>query len=71
VAVALREATREAAGPSVFNLVLECFQGGRGASRRQRLIWDGLWGSVGATILALGGGIGWMLWQDRGAKGRP
>jgi protein SCO1/2 len=65
VAAALREAGQGKIGASVFDLVVECFQGGRGASRKERLIWDGLWIAVGLTVAGLGGGIGWMLWQER------
>jgi len=64
IAAALRRARRGETGPTIFNLVLECFQGGRGASRKERLIWDGLWAAVALTVLAVGGGIGWMLWTE-------
>ena len=69
IAGAIREARHGAVGSSVFNLVLECFQGGRGASRKERWIWDGLWAAVAATVAAVGGGIGWMLWQERRGRG--
>jgi len=69
IASAIRDAQRGAVGSSVFNLVLECFQGGRGASRKERLIWSGLWAAVAATVAAVGGGIGWMLWNERRGRG--
>lgn len=62
---ALRAAGRGRVGPSVFNLILECFHGGADASPRERLIWDGLWTGVLLTVLGLGGGIGWMLREER------
>lgn len=65
VATALRAAGRGDVGPSVFNLILQCFRGGPDASPRERLIWDGLWSAVLLTVLALGGGIGWMLLDER------
>ncbi len=68
MAAALRTAGEGRVGSSIFNLVLECFQGGRGASRKQRLIWDGLWASVGLTVLGLGTGIGWMLHTERSTR---
>lgn len=70
MAAALRTAGSGGVGDSVFNLVLECFHGGRGASRKQRLIWDGLWAAVGLTVLGLGAGIGWML-RAEGQTRRP
>jgi len=70
MAAALRTAGEGGVGTSIYNLVLECFQGGRGASRKERLIWDGLWAAVVLTLVGLGGGIAWMLRAERQTR-RP
>lgn len=70
VADALGRAGRGETGAPVFNLVLECFRGDFITGRYGRLIWRALQVAVGLTVLALFGGIGWMLRQERAAARR-
>jgi protein SCO1/2 len=70
MAAALRQAAANETGESVFSLLFVCFQGGAAPSQYSRLIWIALWTAVGATVLAVFGGIGWLLRQERrGAAG--
>jgi protein SCO1/2 len=65
VADALERAGRGETGQPVFNLVLECFRGDFITGRYGRLIWRALQAAVGLTVIAVFGGIGWMLRQER------
>ena len=65
VAAALRRAAAGKTGESVYDLVLLCFRGEGIGGRYGELIWRVLGASVALTVLGLGGGVGWMLWQER------
>ena len=67
IAAALERAGRGETGRPAYDLVLECFRGDFIAGRYGRLIWRVLEASVTLTVLALFGGIGWMLRQERAA----
>ena len=64
-AAALRRAAAGRTGEPVFNLILECFRGDGFAGRYGPLIWRILEGAVGLTVVAVFGGIGWLLWRER------
>jgi protein SCO1/2 len=70
MADALERAGRGETGQPIFNLVLECFRGDFVAGTYGRLIWHVLQAAVALTLLAVFGGIGWMLRQERAAR-RP
>ena len=70
VAAALDRAAQGKTGQPVFNLVLECFRGDFITGRYGRAIWRTLQVAVALTVLALFGGNGWMLRQERAAP-RP
>ncbi len=65
VAAALDDAAAEKTGERVFDLVLRCFRGEGIGGRYGRIIWAILSVAVGTTVVALAGGIGGMLWQER------
>jgi protein SCO1 len=65
VASSLRRAAQEKTGDTVFDLLLLCFHGEGIGGRYGALIWRVLATSVVLTVVALAGGVGWMLWQER------
>lgn len=65
LATALRQAAANETGTSVFSLLFVCFQGGSAQGQYSRLVWIALWTGVAATLVAVFGGIGWMLRQER------
>jgi protein SCO1 len=65
LATALRQAAANETGDSVFSLLFVCFQGGAAQGQYSRLVWIALWTGVAATLVAVFGGIGWMLRQER------
>ena len=70
MADALGRAGRGETGKPIFNLVLECFRGDFVAGPHGRAIWRTLQIAVALTVIAVFGGIGWMLRQERAAP-RP
>jgi protein SCO1/2 len=68
LATALKQAAANETGPSVFSLLFVCFQGGASQGQYSRLVWIALWAGVGLTLVAVFGGIGWMLRQERRAS---
>lgn len=65
VAQAIKQAGDGGIGQAVYDLLLLCFRGDGISGRYGTLIWRVLTVAVVATILALGGGIGWMLREER------
>lgn len=65
VARAINDAARNRSGSRVLDLLLLCFRGEGGGGRYTAVITRVLAGAVLATVLALGGGIAWMLRQER------
>ena len=65
VAQAINLAARGETGHTVYDLLLLCFRGDGISGRYGPLIWRVLTVAVAGTILALGGGIGWMLRNER------
>ena len=70
VAAALERAADNRTGVSVYNLLLLCLQGGGPAGRYGRLIWTVLSISVGLTVVAVFGGIGWALYRESKTRAR-
>jgi protein SCO1/2 len=70
IAAALRRAGEGKAGEPVFDLVLECFRGDGITGRYGRWAWRALQGGVALTLIALFGGIGWMLREEFQGRGR-
>lgn len=73
IAEALAKARKNGLGEKVADFALACFRGDGVGGRYGRIIWAGLAGGVATTVLALGLGVGRMLWQERqirpGARG--
>ncbi|HTL66052.1 MAG TPA: SCO family protein [Lacunisphaera sp.] len=69
LATALERAGKGKTGESVFNLLLVCARGLGVSGRYGRLIWDVLGVAVGLTVVALFGGIAWMLRAERRRSG--
>jgi protein SCO1/2 len=67
VAAALHRAAEGKTGDSVYDLLLLCFRGDAIGGRYGALIWRVLEVSVALTVIALFGGVGWMLYQERRA----
>lgn len=65
VAQAINRAAQGGTGHAVYDLLLLCFRGDGINGRYGPLIWRVLTVAVIGTILALGGGIGWMLRNER------
>jgi protein SCO1/2 len=65
MASAIRRAAANKTGSSVFSLLFVCFQGGSPEGRYGSLIWTALSVSVALTLIAVFGGIAWMLRQER------
>lgn len=65
VASALQRAAGGKTGESVYDLLLLCFHGGAIGGRYGVIIWRTLTVAVVLTVIALFGGIGWMLYQER------
>jgi protein SCO1/2 len=65
IATALERAAQGETGKPAFNLLLACARGLGIAGRHGALIWGALTAGVLATIAAVFGGIGWMLWAER------
>jgi protein SCO1 len=70
VAAAIRRAGEGKMGEPVFDLVLECFRGDGITGKYARWAWRALQGGVVLTLLAVFGGIGWMLHEEFGRRGR-
>jgi len=72
VAAALERAGHGETGRTVYELLLICCRGDWIGGRYGPLIWRILLVSVVLTVAVLGGGIGWMLHEERrGAGARP
>lgn len=67
IAEALAKARRNGLGERVADFALACFRGDGVGGRYGRVIWAGLACGVATTVLALGFGVGRMLWQERRA----
>jgi protein SCO1/2 len=70
VAQSLARAANGQTGQSVVDLLLLCFRGGVIGGRYGAIIWRTLSMAVVLTVLALAGGIAWMLrneWRTRAA----
>jgi len=67
VAAAIGRAGRNGIGQKVADLLLVCFRGGAIGGRYGPLIWRTLEAAVALTVVALGTGIGWMLWCEKKA----
>jgi protein SCO1 len=65
MASAIRRAAANKTGSSVFSLLFVCFQGGSPEGRYGGLIWTALSVSVALTVIAVFGGIVWMLREER------
>jgi protein SCO1/2 len=65
MAPALRRAAANQTGTSVFSLLFVCFQGGSPEGRYGALIWMILSVSVALTVVAVFGGIFWMVRSER------
>jgi protein SCO1 len=68
LAQALTQAQKGNAGSRTLELLLLCFRGEEMSGRYGTLIWRVLGGAVALTVIALAGGIGWMLRQERCAS---
>jgi protein SCO1/2 len=69
VAAALRRASEGRLGTPIENLLLRCFRGEAIGGRYGTLIWRTLGASVFLTVIVVAGGVGWMLRQERRARG--
>ncbi len=65
VAAALARARDGGIGQKVADFLLVCFRGDGIGGRYGVIIWRTLGTAVTLTVLALGGGIGAMLWSER------
>lgn len=65
VAQAIKRANEGGTGHAVFDLLLLCFRGDGISGRYGAIIWRILSVAVLGTVLALGGGIAWMLRNER------
>jgi protein SCO1/2 len=70
IAESLARARRNGLGQKVADFALACFRGDGIGGRYGRVIWAGLSCGVAGTVLALGFGVGRMLWQERRALRR-
>jgi protein SCO1 len=70
VASALRLASENKTGRSVFSLLFICFEGGSPQGEYGRLIWIILSVSVALTVGGVFGGIAWMLRAEHLARSR-
>lgn len=71
VAAALDRAAAGKTGRSIYELLLLCFRGDAIGGRYGVIIWRTLAVAVALTIIALFGGISWMLYQEhRGSSAR-
>ncbi len=68
IADALSKARRNGLGEKVADFALACFRGDGIGGRYGRISWLGLACGVTGTVLALGLGVGRMLWQERRAR---
>ncbi|HWA11045.1 MAG TPA: SCO family protein [Opitutaceae bacterium] len=57
-------------GEKTADLLIACFRGDGISGRYGKIIWRTLGVAVGLTVVALGAGIGGMLWSERRAR-RP
>lgn len=65
IAEALAKARKNGLGEKVADFALACFRGDGIGGRYGRVIWAGLACGVATTVLALGFGVGRMLWRER------
>jgi protein SCO1/2 len=65
VAAALARARDGGIGQKVADFLLVCFRGDGIGGRYGVIIWRTLGTAVALTVLAVGGGIGTMLWSER------
>lgn len=70
VAGAINDAGSNGVGRAVFDLLLLCFRGDGIGGRYGAIIWRVLTIAVVCTVLALGGGVGWMLREERRGMSR-
>lgn len=70
MAAAISRAGRRGIGAEVADFALACFRGEGVTGRYGLIIWRTLGVAVALTVLAVGGGIGWMLWTERRAQKR-
>jgi protein SCO1/2 len=68
MATAIRRAAENKTGTSVFSLLFVCFQGGSPEGQYGAIIWRALSASVALTVMAVFGGIAWMLRSERRAR---
>jgi protein SCO1 len=68
MAAAVRRASENKTGASVFNLLFVCFEGGSPKGPYEGIIWAMLAAGVAITIVVVFGGIAWMLRSE--LKGR-
>ncbi|MGH7997657.1 MAG: SCO family protein, partial [Opitutaceae bacterium] len=68
---ALRRAALGKTGQPVLDVIIECCLGGEITGRYGPLIWTCLEVAVSATLIAVGGMIGWLLWEERRRRGMP
>jgi protein SCO1/2 len=66
IAAALDRAEKGKTGEPVFSLLLACARGVGITGRHGVVIWGALTAGVLGTVVAVFGGIGWMLWKERG-----
>jgi protein SCO1/2 len=75
LAAAVRRASENKTGTTVFNLVFVCFEGGSPRGQYGRVIWAALAAGVAITISVVFGGIAWMLRNElktrAGSVGAP
>jgi protein SCO1 len=70
MADAVRRASENKTGASVFNLIFVCFQGGSPNGQYGGIIWAALGVGVAITISIVFGGIAWMLRTELKARSR-
>ena len=68
VAAAISRAGAGGIGQKVAELLLVCFRGDGITGRYGMIIWRTLGAAVAMTVLALGAGIGRMLWMEHRAR---
>jgi len=64
IAAGLGRAAKGSIGPSTYQWVISCLEGGQPQGRYTEEIWTALWISVLCTVAVVFGGIGWMLYTE-------